>query len=175
MSNILLRVVIDERPAARQNHPTLSIIWSLLHVNVNLLFINNTKSWIRPWFHTHVSFMSLSKTSDSQNPFSLTRRGKNTQPFAFCLFVFFLLRHFCYWCVWNQGRIQDFVLGRTKVGEGFGDRLRSPAGPAKSPLPEAPGFWVFRKLFRQQFWSILWMWWSVLKRMNLLQTVSNSF
>jgi hypothetical protein len=42
-------------------------------------------------------------------------------------------------------------------------------------LPEAPWFWVFRKLFRQQFWSILWMWWSVLKRMNLLQKVSNSF
>lgn len=27
-----------------------------------------------------------------------------------------------------QGRIQDFVLGGTKVGEGSGDRLRSPAG-----------------------------------------------
>jgi hypothetical protein len=46
---------------------------------------------------------------------------------------------------------------------------------ANPPPPEAPGFWVFRKLFRQQFWSILWMWWSVLKRMNLLQNVSNSF
>ena len=28
----------------------------------------------------------------------------------------------------QQGRIQDFVLGGTKVGEGSGDRLRSPAG-----------------------------------------------
>jgi hypothetical protein len=27
-----------------------------------------------------------------------------------------------------QGRIQDFVLGGTKVGEGSGDRLKSPAG-----------------------------------------------
>ena len=53
-----------------------------------------------------------------------------------------------------QGRIQDFVLGGTKVGEGSGDRLRSPAGPGQNPgigPPEAPGFWVFRKLFRQHF------------------------
>jgi hypothetical protein len=78
-----------------------------------------------------------------------------------------------------QGRIHDFVLGGTKVGEGSVDRLRSPAGSGQSPgrapvtkPPEAPGFWIFRKLFRQQFWSILWMWWSVLKRMNLLQKVS---
>ena len=42
-----------------------------------------------------------------------------------------------------QGRIQDFVLGGTKVGEGSGDRLRSPAGPGQNPgigPPEAPGF-----------------------------------
>ena len=30
----------------------------------------------------------------------------------------------------SQGQIQDFVLGGTKVGEGSGDRLRSPAGSA---------------------------------------------
>jgi hypothetical protein len=35
-------------------------------------------------------------------------------------------------CRLNQGRIQDFVLGGTKVGEGSGDRLRSPAGPGQS-------------------------------------------
>ena len=80
------------------------------------------------------------------------------------------------------GRIQDFVLGGTKVGEGSGDCLRSPSGPGQNRgrgprgiPPGAPGFWVFRKLFRQQFCSILWMWWNVLKRMNLLQKVSNSF
>ena len=42
------------------------------------------------------------------------------------------------------------MLGVTKIGEGSGDRLRSPAGPGKSPgkgtlggakpPPEAPGF-----------------------------------
>ena len=40
------------------------------------------------------------------------------------------------------------MLGETKVGEGSGDRLRSPAGPGHSPgrgpqgakTPEAPGF-----------------------------------
>ena len=32
-----------------------------------------------------------------------------------------------------QGRIRDFVLGEMKVGEGSGDRLRSPAGPGHSP------------------------------------------
>ena len=43
------------------------------------------------------------------------------------------------------------MLGGTKVGEGSGDRLRSPAGPGQNPgkgggereersLPEAPGF-----------------------------------
>ena len=32
-----------------------------------------------------------------------------------------------------QGQIQDFVLGGTKVGEGSGDRLRSPAGPGQNP------------------------------------------
>ena len=31
----------------------------------------------------------------------------------------------------SQGQIQDFVLGGTKVGEGSGDRLRSPVGPWK--------------------------------------------
>ena len=49
----------------------------------------------------------------------------------------------------SQGRIQDFVLGGTKVGDGSGDRLRSPAGPGqspgrgpggRSPHIEAPGF-----------------------------------
>ena len=81
-----------------------------------------------------------------------------------------------------HGWIQDFVLGGTKVGEGSGDCLRFPSGPGQSRgrgprgiPPGAPGFWVFRKLFRQQFCSILWMWWNVLKRMNLLQKVSNSF
>ena len=42
----------------------------------------------------------------------------------------------------GQGQIQDLVLGRTKDGEGSGDRLRSPVvgGPGgQSPL-EAPGF-----------------------------------
>ena len=29
-------------------------------------------------------------------------------------------------------RTQDFVLGGTKVGEGSGDRLRSPTGPGQS-------------------------------------------
>ena len=33
-----------------------------------------------------------------------------------------------------QGRIQDFVLGEMKVGEGSRDRLRSPAGPGHSPV-----------------------------------------
>ena len=35
-----------------------------------------------------------------------------------------------------QGRIQDFVLGGTNVGEGSGDRLRSPVGscPGRGPL-----------------------------------------
>ncbi len=33
----------------------------------------------------------------------------------------------------NQERIQDFVLGETKVGEGSGDRLGSSAGPGQSP------------------------------------------
>jgi hypothetical protein len=31
-----------------------------------------------------------------------------------------------------QGRIQDFVFGGTKVGEGSGDRLRSPAGQGRA-------------------------------------------
>ena len=31
-----------------------------------------------------------------------------------------------------QGRIQDFVLGGTKDGEGSEDRLRSPVGPGQS-------------------------------------------
>ena len=36
----------------------------------------------------------------------------------------------------HQGRIQDFVLGGTKVGEGSGDRLRFPVGPGgQSPPP----------------------------------------
>ena len=35
-------------------------------------------------------------------------------------------------CLYCQGRIQDFVLGGTKVGEGSGDRLRSPVGPGQS-------------------------------------------
>ena len=52
------------------------------------------------------------------------------------------------------------MLGETKVGEGSGNRLRSPAGPGQNPgrgpgggacPPETPGFLVFRKLFRQQF------------------------
>ena len=49
------------------------------------------------------------------------------------------------------------MLGGTKVGEGPGDRLRSPASPGQSPGrgpgggAEAPGFLVFRKLFREQF------------------------
>ena len=49
-----------------------------------------------------------------------------------------------------------FCVRGTKVGEGSGDRLRSPAGPGQSSgkgPPEAPGFWVLRKLFRQQFSS----------------------
>ena len=41
-----------------------------------------------------------------------------------------------------QGRIQDFVLGGTKVGEGSGDCIRSPAGPGITlvggPGGEAP-------------------------------------
>jgi hypothetical protein len=66
----------------------------------------------------------------------------------------FLLSQTCNITVWitlkkygYQGRIQDFALGGTKVGEGSGDRLRPPP-------PEAPGIWAYRKLFRQQFWSI---------------------
>ena len=45
-----------------------------------------------------------------------------------------------------QGRIQDFVLGGAKVGEGSADRLRSPAGPGQSrggggaSPPGNPGF-----------------------------------
>ena len=35
----------------------------------------------------------------------------------------------------DQGRIQDFVLEGTKVGEGSGDRLRSPAGPCRALCP----------------------------------------
>ena len=33
----------------------------------------------------------------------------------------------------NPRRIQDFVLGGTKVGERSGDRLRSPASPGQNP------------------------------------------
>jgi hypothetical protein len=82
--------------------------------------------------------------------------------------------------IWKEG-VTNKVLSR-KVGEGSGHRLRSPAVPEQNPgrgprgqTPKPPGFCVFRKLFRHQFWSISWMWWSVLKRMNLLQKVSNSF
>jgi hypothetical protein len=39
----------------------------------------------------------------------------------------------------NQGRIQDFVLWGTNVGEGSGDRLKSPAGPKQSPARGIPG------------------------------------
>ena len=38
-----------------------------------------------------------------------------------------------------QGRIQDFVLWGTNVGEGSGDRLKSPAGPEQSPARGIPG------------------------------------
>jgi hypothetical protein len=38
-----------------------------------------------------------------------------------------------------QGRIQDFVLGGTKVGEGSGNRLRSPAGPGQGRVGEPGG------------------------------------
>ena len=38
----------------------------------------------------------------------------------------------------HQGRIQDFVLGGTKIGEGSGDRLRSPAGPGRGPRGAKP-------------------------------------
>ena len=44
----------------------------------------------------------------------------------------------------TRGRIQDFVLEGKKVGEGSGDRLRSPAGPGprgeKPPPRELLGF-----------------------------------
>ena len=50
--------------------------------------------------------------------------------------------------IYLQGRIQNFVLGGTKVGKRSRDRLRTPAGPGHSPgrgsrgrnPPEAPGF-----------------------------------
>ena len=40
----------------------------------------------------------------------------------------------------TQGRIQDFVLEGTKVGEGSGDRLRSPACPGSPGPREVLGF-----------------------------------
>jgi hypothetical protein len=46
----------------------------------------------------------------------------------------------------GQGRIQEFVLGETKVGEGSGDRLRSPTGPGQSPCREPRGAKPPRKL-----------------------------
>jgi hypothetical protein len=45
-----------------------------------------------------------------------------------------------------QGRIQDFVLGGTKVGERSGDRLRSPAGPGQIPDRGPRGAKPLRKL-----------------------------
>ena len=46
----------------------------------------------------------------------------------------------------NKGRIQDFVLWGTNVGEGSGDRLKSPAGPEQSPARGIPGAKARRKL-----------------------------
>ena len=53
----------------------------------------------------------------------------------------------------NQGRIQDLRLGGAWVGEGSGDRLRSPAGPGQSPRrgsrwakPLPPKLWGFEEL-----------------------------
>jgi hypothetical protein len=40
----------------------------------------------------------------------------------------------------TQGRIQDFVLEGTKVGEGSGDRLRSPSCPGSPGPREVLGF-----------------------------------
>ena len=39
-----------------------------------------------------------------------------------------------------QGRIHDFVLGGTKVGEGSGVRVRSPMGPGQSRGRGPEGF-----------------------------------
>jgi hypothetical protein len=39
----------------------------------------------------------------------------------------------------DQGRIQDLWLGGAWVGEGCGDRLRSPAGPGQNPGREPRG------------------------------------
>ena len=47
----------------------------------------------------------------------------------------------------DQGRIQDFVLEGTKVGEGSGDRLRSPTGPCRALCPSrGPRGATLRKL-----------------------------
>ena len=53
----------------------------------------------------------------------------------------------------HQGRIQDLGLGGAWVGEGSGDRLRSPAGPGQSPSrgsrgakPLPPKLWGFEEL-----------------------------
>ena len=54
----------------------------------------------------------------------------------------------------NQGRIQDLWLGGAWVGEGSGDRSRSPAGPRQSPgrgsrgaMPPPPRkLWGFEEL-----------------------------
>jgi hypothetical protein len=50
-----------------------------------------------------------------------------------------------------QGRIQDFVLGGTKVGEGSGDRLRSPASPGQSPGMGLLGFEYLGNFFVNNF------------------------
>ena len=64
--------------------------------------------------------------------------------------------------VCKQGRIQDLWLGGAWVGEGFEDRLRSPAGPRQSPgrghrgakpLGSSGGLRNYRHLFEWQFWT----------------------
>ena len=62
----------------------------------------------------------------------------------------------------HQGRIQDLWLGGAWVGEGSGDRLRSPVGQGQSPGSgprgakppgSSGGLRNYRHLFERQFWT----------------------